>query len=159
MSAAMIEPPKIVRSARQLAARIHLTIPKSEIQRVMGPGLQEVHAALAAQGVAPAGPWFTHHRRIEPHAWDFEIGVPVARPIAAHGRVQPCERPATIVARAMYRGGYEGLGAAWGELDAWIAAQKLAARADLWEVYALGPESGPDSAGWRTELNRPLSGA
>jgi len=28
---------------------------------------------------------------------------------------------------------------------------------DLWEVYVAGPESGPDPATWRTELNRPLS--
>ncbi len=27
---------------------------------------------------------------------------------------------------------------------------------DLWECYAAGPESGPDPAKWRTELNRPL---
>ena len=27
---------------------------------------------------------------------------------------------------------------------------------DLWECYTVGPESSPDSADWRTELNRPL---
>ena len=27
---------------------------------------------------------------------------------------------------------------------------------DLWECYVAGPESGPDPAAWRTELNRPL---
>ena len=27
---------------------------------------------------------------------------------------------------------------------------------DLWELYSVGPQSTPDSAGWRTELTRPL---
>jgi len=29
---------------------------------------------------------------------------------------------------------------------------------DLWERYLTGPESNPDPATWRTELNRPLLG-
>ena len=29
---------------------------------------------------------------------------------------------------------------------------------DLWECYLAGPESGPDPACWRTQLNRPLLG-
>jgi hypothetical protein len=31
-------------------------------------------AAVAAQGIAPAGPWFTHHLRMDPATFDFEIG-------------------------------------------------------------------------------------
>ena len=58
--------------------------------------------------------------------------------------------------RTTYRGGYEGLGPAWGELDAWIRTNGHQPAEDLWEVYAVGPESGPDSTQWRTELNRPL---
>jgi hypothetical protein len=26
----------------------------------------------------------------------------------------------------------------------------------LWELYSVGPQSTPDPANWRTELNRPL---
>ena len=29
--------------------------------------------------------------------------------------------------------------------------------ANLWEVYSVGPQSSPDRANWRTELNRPLA--
>ena len=53
-------------------------IPRAEIQKVMGPGYREVMAAVAAQGIAPVGPWFTHHLRMDPDTFDFEIGVPVA---------------------------------------------------------------------------------
>lgn len=50
---------------------------------------------------------------------------------------------------------YEGLGAAWGEFGAWIAAQGHTPAPDLWESYVTGPESSPDPATWRTELTQP----
>lgn len=152
----MLENLRIVNLAARQFAGLHLVIPKAAIQQEMGPGLREVHAALAQQGVLSAGPWLTHHLRIDPAVWDFEIGVPVARPIAPAGRVRPGEWPPMRVAQATHCGGFEGLGAAWAELDAWVAAQKLAPCPDLWEVYAVGPEASADPSAWRTELSRPL---
>lgn len=152
----MIDSPQILQTDSRPIAVIHLTVPRSEICQVMQPGLRELLAVLAAQGIAPAGPWFTHHLRISPETFDFEIGVPVPAPVAATGRVRPAQRPALKVARTIYRGPYEGLGAAWGEFDAWIMAQGQTPAADLWECYAAGPESSSDPADWRTELERPL---
>ena len=51
----MIDTPKITQTTEQLTAMIHVTVPRSEIQKVMGPGIQEVKAAIAAQGVTAAG--------------------------------------------------------------------------------------------------------
>lgn len=152
----MIDTPRIVRTAAQPTAVIHLTIPREEIRKVMGPGHQELMAAVAAQGIATAGPWFSHHLKMDTRIFDFEIGVPVTTPIAAAGRVQPAQLPAATVARTVYHGPYEGLAAAWGELDSWVAAEGHEPAPDLWECYAAGPESSPDPANWRTELNRPL---
>ena len=115
-------------------------------------------ATVAAQGIATAGPWFTHHLRMDPGIFDFEICVPVTAPVAATGRVSPGQLPAAKVARTVYRGPYEGLGAAWGEFNAWIAAKGFTPGPDLWEIYVAGPESSPDPSAWRTELNRPLVG-
>lgn len=153
----MIEPPRITQTDAQLTAVIHLTVPREEIQRVMGPGISELMAAITAQGIAPAGPWFTHHLRMDPDIFDFEISVPVAAPVAAVGRVKPGRLPASRVARTVYHGPYEGLGDAWGEFVDWIEANGHAPAADLWECYIAGPESNPDPAAWRTELNRPLT--
>jgi len=154
----MIDTPRIVETKPVPTACIHLTIPRREIATAMGPGLQEIHAALKSQGIAPAGPWLTYHRRMSPDVFDFEISVPVSRPVKPVGRVKPGEIPAATVARAVYRGPYDGLPGAWPELDAWIAAQGRKPAPSLWEVYAAGPESSPDPASWRTELNRPLAG-
>jgi effector-binding domain-containing protein len=152
----MLDTPQITTSAPQLMAFIHLTIPRDQIQDVMGPGLMEVHQAISAQEIGPAGPWFTHHLKMDPAIFDFEICVPVNKPIKSAGRVQPGEFPARRVARTVYHGPYEGLGSAWGEFEAWITANGHKPAADLWEVYLAGPEVGPDASKWRTELNRPL---
>jgi effector-binding domain-containing protein len=154
----VIDPPRIIETAEQPLALLHLTVPRNQIQTVMGPGLAEVTAALAAQGVEPSGPWFTHHLKMDPEVFDFEICLPVAAAVAASGRVRPGLWPAMKLGRTVYHGPFQGLGAAWGEFDAWVVAQGLTPASDLWERYLQGPESSPDPASWRTELNRPLVG-
>ena len=152
----MIETPQIVHIVAQTTAVIRFTIPRADIQKVMAPGIGELMEALAAQGVGPAGPLFSHHLKMDPDIFDFEIGVPVASPIAAAGRVQPGSLPETRAARMLYHGPYEGLGPAWAEFGDWIAAQGYAPGPDLWECYMAGPQSSPDPTAWRTQLNRPL---
>ena len=78
----MIDTPQITRTTAQLAALIQLTIPRAEIRSAMGPGLTEVMAAIKAQGIGPAGPWFTHHLKMNPATFDFEICAPVTAPVA-----------------------------------------------------------------------------
>jgi len=141
----MLDKPQIVQTDAQQTAFIHLTVPRAEIRNVMGPGL------------APAGPWFTHHLRMDPDTFDFEICVPVTAPVSAAGRVKAGQLRAATVARTVYHGPYEGLPAAWGEFMDWIAAEGHTPAPDLWERYVAGPESNPDPATWRTELNRPLT--
>ncbi|WP_435021760.1 GyrI-like domain-containing protein [Tundrisphaera sp. TA3] len=153
----MVEPPQIVETADRLTACIPLVVPRAEIQFVMGPSLRELYATLAAQGIAPAGPWLTHHRRRPSDTFDFAVSVPVHTPVAPSGRVIPGRLAAARVARTVYGGPYEGLAGAWGELTAWVASRGLARCEDLWEAYLVGPESGRDPAAWRTELNQPLA--
>jgi effector-binding domain-containing protein len=155
----VIETPTITDSPEQATACISLVVPRDEIQSVMGPAIREVYAVLQAQGVAPAGPWLTHHRRRPTDTFDFAVCVPVSKPVAAAGRVTPGTLPAARVARTLYRGGYDGLAGAWGELCAWIDVSGHTPRADLWERYLVGPETSDNPADWQTELNRPLASA
>jgi effector-binding domain-containing protein len=152
----IIDTPQVTQSTAQPAAVLHLTIPRSEIRKVMGPGYREVMDAMKAQGMTPAGPWFTHHLRMDPDTFDFEIGIPVSQPIAPAGRVKPGQLPAARVARTVYHGSYERLGDGWGELMAWIETSGHEPGPDFWEVYSTGPEANADPSTWRTELNRPL---
>jgi effector-binding domain-containing protein len=152
----MLDKPEITQTTDQLIARIHLTIPRDEIRSVMGPGITEVMTTLAAQGITPTGPWFTHHSKMDPAVFDFDICVPIATPVEPTGRVESGRLPATKVARTVYRGPYEGLGDAWGEFKTWIGREGHPQRADLWECYVAGPESGSDPSQWCTQLNQPL---
>ncbi len=86
--------------------------------------------------------------------WVFRWRGPSSRPA---GRAIPSWLPAAKVVRTTYRGAYEGLGDAWGALCAWIAAEGLIAQDGLWESYSVAPDSSPNPADWRTELNRPLA--
>ena len=152
----MISPPQIVETVAQPAAVIHLKIPRSEMMKSFGPAVGELMATLAGQGVAPVGAVFAHHLTTSSDVFDFELGVKVAAPVKASGRVKSGELPAAKVARTVYTGPYEGLFAAWGEFDAWMNANGHEKAPSLWEVYETGPQSTPDPSGWRTELNRPL---
>ncbi len=152
----MLDTPEIIQTEPKPLAFVRLCIPREEIQKAMGPGLDELKAQVTAQGAAAEGPWFTHHLRMDSVVFDFEICVPVAAPVVPKGRVRPGEWPAMKVARAVYRGRYEGLPAAWGEFNDWVSAEGLRPAPDLWEVYASGPDSSAEPADWRTELYRPL---
>lgn len=152
----MIDTPEITQTDAVTTATIRITIPRHEIQQVMGPAIQEIFGAVAAQGLAPTGPVFSHHLKMEPETFDFEVGVPVGSPVTAVGRVRASVLPSRRAARTTYRGPYEGLGEAWGEFASWIEGQGLATAPDLLEFYAAGPEIGPDTSTWRTELVKPL---
>lgn len=155
----MIDTPEIAQTEAVQTATIRFTIPRHEIQHVMGPAIQEVMQTVAGQGLTPAGPVFSYHQKMDPETFDFEVGVPVASPVTPAGRVQASQLPARKVARVNYHGPYEGLGEAWGEFAGWIEGQGLETTPDLWEFYAAGPETGPDSSQWRTELVKPLVNA
>ncbi len=152
----MIATPHITETKAVLTAMIHLQIPRNEIQHVMGPGISEVMAAVKEQGLSPIGPWFTHHRRMNPATFDFEICVPVNAAVKPVGRVVPGEVRVVRVARTIYQGPFEGLGAAWGELSTWITEHGHQRCADLYECYLTGPETSTDPIDWRTELSQPL---
>jgi uncharacterized protein YndB with AHSA1/START domain/effector-binding domain-containing protein len=152
----LINNPVITEAAPQLAAAIHVTIPRSEIQSVMGAGLTEIMTAVKVQGIGPAGTWFTHHFKMTPGTFDFEICVPVSAPLTPVGRVVNRELPAVKVARTTYRGSYERLADGWKEFDRWMVVNGHVPGPDLYEYYTVGPESSPDATLWRTELRRPV---
>ena len=153
----MIEPPQIAERAAGHAAVIALVIPRGEMPRHFGPAVAEIMAELARQGIAPAGPVVAHHLRMPPGQFDFEVGVPVARPVTAAGRVAPRDTPSRTVARTVYHGDYPGLFGAWGAFMEWIAANGHTPAADLFETYLTDPSAVSDPAEYRTLLERPLA--
>jgi effector-binding domain-containing protein len=153
----MLDTPQFIQTVEQLTAVIHLTVPRTEISHVMAPAITEIMSSIAAQGATITGPCFSYHQKRPTDIFDFEVGFPVSQPITAAGRVKMSKLPAVKVVRTIYQGGYEGLGAAWGEFCQWIDAEGLNVQESILECYLTDPESNPDTDTWRTELNRPLS--
>jgi effector-binding domain-containing protein len=152
----MLATPQVIQTIAQAAAIIHVAVPRKDMMKVFGPAAGELMATLAAQGVAPISAIFAHHLTMSPDTFNFELGVLVSKPVRAEGRIKSGELPAAKVARTVYSGPYEGLPAAWSEFDKWMRTNGHEPAADLWELYSVGPQSTPDPADWRTELNRPL---
>lgn len=158
-SASMLDSPSILSVPEQSAAIIRMTVPRSEIRDVMPAAIRELRSVMAEQGIAPSGPMFSHHLVMDLAVFDLEVGFPVDGALVESGRVRPGSLPAANVVRATYRGGYEGLATAWGELREWIEASGHRRAADLWESYVSGPETGQAPSAWRTELNQRLVSA
>ena len=105
----MIDPPQILQTTAQSTAIIRITVPRAEMKKVMGQGIAELMATLAKQGMAPVGAVFAHHLKMSRDTFDFELGVPVTKPVTPTGRVTNGQLPAATVARTIYHGPYEGL--------------------------------------------------
>ncbi len=153
----IITAPGLATTPQGPVAFIHLDIAKHEIQNSMGPGIQEIFAAVKAQNLEVTGSWFTIHYRITPEAWDFDICVPVKTMIAAIGRVQSKVLEPARAATASYLGPYEQLHQAWPQLRQWMTAQDLERASWLCEVYETGPESGLPATQWKTQLYQPIA--
>ncbi len=124
----MLDESTIIDVAECPAAVVRIRTPREEMREAMGAGRKALFDGLAQQGQSPAGPMFSHHFKMEPGIFDFEIGVPVDRPVTASGRLQPGHIPAAKMVRTIYHGAYEGLGEAWESFDDSIAVQGLRIR-------------------------------
>lgn len=154
----MISTPEVLQTGAQPAAVIHIKVPRSEMQTVFGPAVSELMAVLSAQGIEPLSAVFAHHLTTSASDFDFELGAVIAGAVTPSGRVKPGQLPAARVARTTYTGPYEGLHEAWNQFQTWMQVNGHDPAGSLWELYAVGPQSTDDPAGWRTELTRPLAG-
>jgi effector-binding domain-containing protein len=148
------------------AAVIRLTIPRADIQSVMGPAIQEIIATLKAQNIAIAGPMFAHHFLTGECSdnFDFEVGFPTTTAttttttVANQGRVKSSNVPfAAKTAKVTYTGPYEGLHQAWSDFGDQLATDRCSRLGtSMWEVYTVGPETTDDTAQWQTDLVLPI---
>lgn len=150
----MLESLELIVVPAQTTAVVRLRIPCEECQQQWGPALAELFTVLNSQGIAPAGPVFDHHFAMPDTHFDFEIGVPISKPVTPSGRVTASERPTFRAAKAVLVGDYAQLPEAWPEFIKWIDSQGLQTATDFWQIFVKGPESDSDPATYRAELIR-----
>ena len=135
---------------------IRSTAPMSELGNVMGELFGEVHGYVQGNGGEIAGMPLAIYHSPPGETIDFECAIPVASPMAGAGRVQAGELPAGTAATVTHLGPYDGLGATWSVLTAWMESEDLEGAGAPWEVYQTDPGAEPDPSRWRTDIFFPV---
>ncbi|HWQ87046.1 GyrI-like domain-containing protein [Brevundimonas sp.] len=112
-----------------------------EISDVMGEAFAALGAFFARAGVTPVGPPLAVYRDWDGATMKIDVGFPVTASDAARadGEVKAARTPSGPALTAVYRGPYEGLRAAYGELEDHLKAAGLSMPPLSWEVYLNDP--------------------
>jgi effector-binding domain-containing protein len=149
-------------STTQLTAAVRVLRTMEDLPAAFGEYLPKVGEATGRAGLVMAGaPYARYHGMGE--QIDVEIGVPVVGPDGAlpplddvrGGDVGLTVLPHARVAVTMHVGPYEGLGATWRELEAWLREHSLETAGAGWESYVDDPDEVPAES-LRTELVIPV---
>jgi effector-binding domain-containing protein len=122
-----------------------------------GEAYGELFGALGRQGVLPAGPPFIVHHdpEFKEEDIDLEVGVPVAQPVEATGRIAGGSMPGGSVAFTLHLGPYEGLGEAYRAVWTWAEEHRREFAGPPREIYLVGVGQAEPEA-YRTEVQFPL---
>ncbi|HEY5273819.1 MAG TPA: MerR family transcriptional regulator [Acidimicrobiales bacterium] len=120
--------------------------------------LGELHAVLAAQKIAPAGPGggiyanelFSHERG------EATVFVPCAESVRDTGRVISLVVPEVELAIIVHAGDHSDVDLAYGALATHVTDHALALVGPIREYYVIGPHETPDEQQWRTEIGWPI---
>ena len=145
--------PAVVTVEPVTTAVIRRVVATDRIGEFFDGAFRSIAATATGQAAGIAGPAFALYHGMPADTVDLEVGFPTVRPVQPVGEVTAGSLPGGRVARAVHAGGYDGLGAAWQQLGAWIGEQGGAPGAVFWEVYVTEPNPQMDPADLRTELN------
>jgi effector-binding domain-containing protein len=118
----------------QDVAVVHAHVDHDGIGPFIGPAFGEVMEAIGAQGLRPTGMPFARYHEAD-GGWDVAAGFPVDAPPKPQGRVEAGTLPAGPVARVVYRGPYDGVGAAYEAVMDSIRESGDVVTGDPWECY------------------------
>ena len=132
--------------------------PLAGISAFMGQAYGEEFGLLGRVGVRPAGPPFAiyHDPEFREEDIDIEVGVPVAEPVAAVGRVQAGTLDGGPVAYTLHAGPYDEIGGAYRAVAAWLQERGHEMAGPPRECYLVGVGQAKDPAEYRTEVIWPI---
>lgn len=129
----------IVTVERQLTAVVKAKVPFAEIPQAQRAARARIDARLPLLDTGALGLTCTRWLPPQGGALDMEMGMIVARPIAARGEIVPSELPAGRAVHSVMVGPFDGMGAAWQTLFEWCQAEKLQPAGINWEIYGATP--------------------
>jgi effector-binding domain-containing protein len=140
----------------QLALTVRKRVTMATIAQAMGEAFGAIMAHVEAGGAQYAGPPFALYPDEMADEFDAVICMPVAPGATAGPGVDLEEVPGGTVASTMHTGPYDGVGAAYGEVQAWLAANGKQPGGPPREVYLNEPGTVPD-AELLTEIDWPFA--
>lgn len=147
----------------ELTAQPAIAIRGSAVPEKLEAELAIVFPRLVAhaigQGLELAGPPLVRYHVRSSKLIEYEAGLPVLKPGATSGDIQPIELPAGPAATTVHTGPYERLERAHAALDAWVRARGRRAAGPPWEVFLTNPLTERDAKKWRTKVFLPLVAA
>ena len=153
----MIESIDVRHLSAQPAAVVRGTARPEEIGAFVGAAYGEVVAALAAQGLGPAGAPVIRYSLAamdgSGHSEEFalEAGFPCDARFTGTPAVEAALLPEGNAVVAVHVGQWQELGEAYAAVEAFLAERGLERAGDPWESYLDGPEADPH----RTILTAP----
>lgn len=140
----------------ETVAVLHRLVPVSDLPAFFQEAFGQVAGALPAAGGSISGPPFGWYHATPTDGVDVSAGFPVAGDVhTPDGGVVVVERPGGRAAVGTHVGPYDTLEETYGAMLAWLAAQSLAPRGDMWEEYLTPPEGDPTS--WQTRIRIPVA--
>src|SRR5215469_2402736 len=129
----MSNEPQIQERAAQHYAGIPMTVAMDGLSTAVDSAFSELFPWLAGQGIPPAGPPFIRYLVIDMAGeMQIEMGVPVAAPVTASGRVQPGSLPEGKYLVLRHTGPYDGLIASNAALQRWADEHQI--EFDTWDT-------------------------
>jgi DNA-binding transcriptional MerR regulator len=155
--------------ARALAVRDVVT--EAEVQDWWVAAFTELYGALAAAGIAPAGPggalYASELFEVEKGEVVAFVPVPGGGPgglggaggagmFAGAGRAAVIDVPAAELAVALHQGAFADLDQTYGALGTYVAERELGIEGPIREYYLVAPWDTDDESAHRTEVGWPI---
>ncbi|MEV5974868.1 GyrI-like domain-containing protein [Streptomyces sp. NPDC051921] len=113
---------------------------------------------VQAQRIGVLSPAFGLYHGASGETLDLEVGFVTDRAVRPEAGVVAGSLPGGRIARLTHVGSFDGLGASWERLGAWMRERGMTAGEDRWETYVTRPSPDTDPRDLRTELNWPVVG-
>jgi effector-binding domain-containing protein len=136
---------------------VHEVVKMADLTDYFGRAFGAASAELQRQGVTPAGAPLALYHGMPTDTVDVTAGFPVAGPVRAGDGTTVTPLPVGPAVATVYVGPYDGMTRTYDEIAAWLQAEKLTPRPDMWEEYLTDPDTNPDPATWQTRIVFPLA--
>lgn len=136
---------------------VHETVRMADLTEYFGRAFAASSATIAGQGLVPTGPPIALYHGTPTDTIDITAGFPVdAAAVAGEGLVLT-PLPVGPAVTTVYVGPYDGMTRTYDQIAAWLQAEKLTPRQEMWEEYLTDPDTNPDPATWQTRIVFPLA--